>query len=379
MVLPLKTFRLSIAGMEERGYRIFAPDEDEPDKDSEVFFNEKMLHNRDLSEIAARVFRGKIDADEFRACDPLAGSGIRGYRYSDTADKLVINDANPSAVENIERGLDANDIDAEVENQDANVLLSHYRNFFHLIDVDPFGPFTPYLDSAARAANHQSFVGFTATDNAAPSGSYPEVCRRRYASRPLKNSFMHETALRIYIKTVFEAFARYDKCFDPKICFQERHYARVMGRVTESKRRTNRSLDNIGYLSFCPECRWRKFEREEECPECGSETNIAGPLWTGKFADRRFTKEMLNETPEEWQESRELLELVHGEAEILTPFYDLHELCSVLGVQVPKRDEVIDAIREKGYPVARTHFSPNGFRTDAPIEDIKQLVREQSG
>ena len=41
--------------MDERGWKIFAPEEDEPGKDSEVFFNEDMLHNRDLSEIAARV------------------------------------------------------------------------------------------------------------------------------------------------------------------------------------------------------------------------------------------------------------------------------------------------------------------------------------
>jgi tRNA (guanine26-N2/guanine27-N2)-dimethyltransferase len=82
---------------------------------------------------------------------------------------------------------------------------------------------------------------------------------------------MHETGLRIYLKEVFENYARYDKCFDPKFCWHEQHYTRVMGRVTESKKRTNRSLDNIGYLSFCPECRWRKLERKDRCENCGSE------------------------------------------------------------------------------------------------------------
>ena len=37
--------------MEERGLEVFAPEEEEPDKESEVFFNEKMLNNRDLSQI----------------------------------------------------------------------------------------------------------------------------------------------------------------------------------------------------------------------------------------------------------------------------------------------------------------------------------------
>jgi tRNA (guanine26-N2/guanine27-N2)-dimethyltransferase len=47
-------------------------------------------------------------------------------------------------------------------------------------------------------------------------------------------------------------------------------------------------------------------------------------------------------------------------------------------IQVPKREEVIEAIREKGYPVSRTHFAPTGFRTDAPIEDIKDMIEELS-
>ncbi|MFB6217379.1 MAG: hypothetical protein ABEJ72_10535, partial [Candidatus Aenigmatarchaeota archaeon] len=309
--------------MEERGYKIFAPEENEPTKDSEVFFNEKMLHNRDISEIAARIFREKIDTDCFTAADPLSGTGIRGFRYSEIADELYLNDANPRAINSIEKGLEENNIEAEVINEDANVFLSEHHNHLHLIDVDPFGPFTPFLDSTARAARYESFVGLTATDNAAPAGSYPTVCRRRYGSEPLKNSFMHETALRIYIKEVFLNFARFDKCFDPRLCFHERHYSRVMGRVTESKKRANQALDSIGYLSYCPRCRWRELERKERCENCGnSDLRLAGPLWTGKFVDQRFTEKMLDKVPEDWKESQQLLERLHGEAEILTPFYD---------------------------------------------------------
>ncbi|MFB6204721.1 MAG: tRNA (guanine(10)-N(2))-dimethyltransferase [Candidatus Nanohaloarchaea archaeon] len=363
--------------MEERGIRIFAPDEEEPTKDSEVFFNEEMRRNRDLSEIALSVFAGESDIDELRAVDALAGTGIRGMRYAGHADRVFLNDTNPSAVENIERALDENGIDAEVSNKDANVLLSEHRNYFHFIDIDPFGPFTSFLDSAARATNHNGFAGFTATDNAVAAGSYVKTCRRRYGVEPMDESFMHEVGLRIYIGEVFRNYARFDKCFDPKISFHHRHYSRVMGRVTESKRRTNRSLDSMGYLSFCPDCRWRGFERREECPVCGSGTRIAGPLWTGKFVDRRFTEKMLEEFPGDW-ESKEFLETVHGESEILTPFYDMHELASSLKVQVPPRDDVLEAIEERGYPVSETHFSPTGFRTDAPVEDVRQIIEDLS-
>lgn len=365
--------------MEERGWKIFASEEDEPSKDSEVFFNTEMLLNRDISEIAGKVFKEQADIEEFRVCDPLAASGIRGFRYSEIADELHLCDTNPEAVESMEKGLEANNIDAEIHNEDANIVLSGHRNFFHLIDVDPFGPFTKFLDSTARAANHSSFVGFTATDNSAASGSYPTVCERRYGSKPIRNSFMHEIGLRIYIKEVFRNFARFDKCFDPKICFQERHYARVMGRVTESKSRSNRSLDKIGKLSFCPECRWRKLEKVSECDHCGNEElEYAGPLWTGDLGDQRFTEKMLEKMPEHWEDSQEYLGLIHSECQIRTPFYEIHEMCSELDVQAPKTEKVLESLREKGYIVSKTHFEPTGIRTDAPFEDVRRVIENQS-
>lgn len=364
--------------MRERGLEIFAP-EDEPTKESEVFYNEKMLHNRDLSEIAGKVFKQRVDIDEFTTLDAFSASGVRGFRYADFSDQLFLNDTNPEAIKSIEEGIEANDIEAKVSQKNANILMSENRNRFHFIDVDPFGSFLEFLDSTVRASNHTSFVGLTATDNSVTSGSYRKACMRRYNSIPLKNSFMHETGLRIYIKEVFQNYARFDKCFDPKICWHERHYSRVMGRVTESKKRTNRTLDNIGYLSFCRECRWRKLERASKCENCGNEElEIAGPLWTGKIVDQRFTADMLDEMPVEWEDSHDMLEKLDSGAEIITPFYDLHDLCSNMKIQVPKSDKVIDAIREKGYPVSKTHFSPTGFRTDAPIDDVKEIIRSVS-
>ena len=362
--------------MKERGLKIYAP-EGEPKMDDQVFFNPEMLENRDLSQIAAKTFFQKIDIENPNIADPLTGTGIRGLRYAGLGD-IYLNDANPNAVEAAEKALQENSVEASVENKDANVFLSGKQGFFHFIDVDPYGPFTPFLDSTARAANYNSFVGLTATDNSAPTGSYPTVCQRRYGSKPLKNGFMHETALRIYLKEVFRNLARYDKCFDPKFCYQFKHYTRVMGRVTESKKRTNKNLENIGYLSYCDSCGWRKLERVQECGHCGKDVEHAGPLWTGKIADSRFTEKMLENIPGEWEASKEILEKVHAESEIVTPFYNLHELASRHDMSVPKRDSVIEALDEKGYPVSRTHFGPTGIRTDAPLEDILEIMREKS-
>jgi tRNA (guanine26-N2/guanine27-N2)-dimethyltransferase len=343
-------------------------------KDTEVFFNEEMQTNRDLSVLAAKVFSEELD-EEMRICDALSASGIRGMRYASEGE-VWMNDANPSAVEAMKKGLKENSLEAEVSENDTNVFLSEHKNFFHFVDVDPYGSFVNFLDSAARATHYTGFAGFTATDNAAPAGSYRTVCRRRYGATPLKNSFMHETGLRIYIREIFENYARYDKAFDPKVCWHERHYSRVMGRVTESKQRCNNSLENIGYLSHCSNCGWRKLEDVDNCPRCDTETDKAGPLWTGKLSDRRFTQKMLEEMPEEWEDSEEILEKIHGEAEIVTPFYDIHELCSKHKLQVPKRKDVFEALEDTGYPVSLTHFSDTGVRTDAPLDDLLSILKQ---
>jgi tRNA (guanine26-N2/guanine27-N2)-dimethyltransferase len=373
---------MELEKMEERGSFFFASKQEEPDSDMGVFFNDHMVENRDLSEAAFRLAAKRQEMEEVHTLDATAASGIRGFRYADFSDQLVLNDW--STRDALEKGAEANNLKKKVENleltfRDANELMSTDSGRFHLLDVDPYGPFTPFLDSAARASNHNSFVGFTATDVAVAAGSYPKTCRRRYGSRPLKNSFMHETALRIYIHEVFRNYARFDKAFEPKLCFQKRHYCRVMGRVTESKSRCNGNLENTGFLTFCPECRWRKLERKETCENCGNEeVEHAGPLWTGKTSDSRFTEELLDQFPEDWEDSAELLQLLHGEAELSKPFYSIHELASCAGVSSPRRDELLQEIEEIGYPVARSHFDPQGFKTTMPVDQLLELVEEKS-
>lgn len=359
----------------ERGYTIY-PSDEEPTKDADTFYNSHMILNRDISEIALQTYKETTEHDEFHICDPLAASGIRGIRYAKYGDRTIINDANPTAVENIKKALKQNQIEAETTRKDANVLLSQHKNYFTHIDIDPFGPFTNFLDSTARSAKYDSLIGFTATDNAAVSGTYPKVCKRRYGSKPLQTAYQHEVGLRIYIKTIFENFARYDKAFEPRISYQKRHYSRIIGRVTESKKRVNKNLENIGYLSHCKNCLWRDFQETEKCPNCENEVERVGPLWTGRLNDRRFLDKAIERTPEEWEEANQLIKQLREESEIITPYYNIHELCSSLGISSPKIDELVDKIHEKGYPVTKSSFSPLGFRTEAPIDHIRKYIKE---
>lgn len=75
-------------------------------------------------------------------CEPLSGTGVRGIRYvieSKAVDKLILNDISKTAVEIIKKNLNLNGVDAEVYNEDANVLLHKLKGVCDVVDIDPFG------------------------------------------------------------------------------------------------------------------------------------------------------------------------------------------------------------------------------------------------
>lgn len=369
--------------MDERGIALDIEPEDEPTTDSAVFYNTDMVTNRDISVAALAAFQGRQGSD-LRVCDALAASGIRGLRYLAEVDgigELLLNDIKPDAVANIRENIRLNDMEdaaIQVSRKDANLLLTEEFRSLDYVDIDPFGSPAAYLDSTARAVTHEGAVGITATDLGPLYGSYPEVCRRRYGSRTVKCTVGHEIGLRILLKEVFRAFARYDHAFHPLLAWHEQHYSRVVGRVEESKKQCNRLLEHIGILSVCRSCRWRDDVYRERCPHCDATTEQAGPLWTGRLADPKFAGDVEDRLAAAgYDEAEGLIGTLHAEAEIPTPFYATHELASAAGVQAPQKSELIQRLRDQGYRATATHFSPQAVRTDAPLEAIQNAVQDR--
>ncbi len=68
------------------------------------------------------------------------------------------------------------------------------------------------------------------------------------------------------------------------------------------------------------------------------------------------------------------LETLAGELDI--PFhYDTHALARRNNLQVGKLAGIIEALRERGYRATRTHFSPMAVKTDAPFEDVLEVLK----
>ncbi len=370
----------------ERGITLDLEPEPEPTTDDDVFYNTAMVTNRDVS---TACLAAHLDEDaDATVVDALAASGIRGLRYLQEVagvGRVILNDIDADAVAQIRANVAANDTGdrTEVTEGDAAHLLTGRYRGVDVVDIDPFGSPAPYLDAAARAVQHGGGIGATATDLGPLYGSYPEVCRRRYAASSMKNAFGHETGIRILIKEVFQACSRYDHAFEPLLCHHERHYSRVYGRVHESKQQCNRRMDDIGMLDWCRDCDWRGYrdiDAAASCPHCDGRVQRAGPLWTGPLADRRFAATVADELNARGHaDAQTLAATVRDECEITTPFYDTHALAAAAGTPAPAQDALVAAIQEQGYRATRTHFLGRGVRTDAPIDTLHEALMALTG
>ncbi|PVX25271.1 MAG: hypothetical protein CW691_05085 [Candidatus Bathyarchaeum sp.] len=169
-----------------------------------VFYNPTMELNRDLAVLALQAHQ-KLLGQEVSVSEPLTGCGLRGTRFAVEVDgihKVVVNDIKPEATKIAGFNAEMNGVAdiVYVANQDANLFLSRHaapRHRFDYIDVDPFGPPVPYMDSAIRSLRNGGLLALTATDMAPLCGVHPRACLRKYGGVPLRTEYCHELAVRL--------------------------------------------------------------------------------------------------------------------------------------------------------------------------------------
>lgn len=373
--------------IEEGKVRIKIPQFEKVSSKAPVFYNPVMELNRDLSVTALTVYRQKRDED-INICDAFGGSGIRGIRYSKEikgVSMAVVNDLNPLAVEIARENISQNDLtNVTVCREDANLLLRKCRGKFDVVDIDPFGTPSPYVESAAASIKAGGMICVSATDTSALCGTYKKPCIRKYGAKPLRNEYCHETGIRILAGFLCRTFSKYKKCLDFQFSHSTEHYMRLYALVDKGAKKTDQSLENLGYIAHCPKCLNRQVFKgmtpriPDKCPECSEVWNVAGPLWCGKIQNSDFISDMLVMVPDlnlnTENKVLKLLERCYDESDAQPTFYDIHAVCRKLKISAPPLDKIINAIKNEGYNVARTHFNPNGLKTNAPLPFIEKII-----
>ncbi len=346
----------------------FVPEESLTKK-SNVFYNTAMEYQRDVTIACLKVSKPS------EVLLPLAASGVRGVRIAKEVgcDKIMFNDANPSACRLMERNLKLNKVPKkyyEIRNEDARKMMLEKR--YDYVDIDPFGSPIEFIRNIGSCVKNGSLLGVTATDSGALAGKFAKACFRRYGVKVLTNDFPKEIGVRVLITSVMQHLSAIDMAFQP-LYSHGNHYFRVIGRVERGATNTDDNLNKIRMVSYCQKCLKREIGIREKC-ECGKRYSHIGPIWTGPTKDTGFVNAMLKEffnsgfrNPKELQTTIE---------EIDVPFYyDLHSICKKLRKSPPKMEMLFEKLKKKGYKVSRTRFCMNGFRTDAEIKTIKKIIK----
>lgn len=373
--------------IKEGQIRIKIPQFDKVTSKAPVFFNPVMELNRDLSVVALTMYR-QLKGDDMTICDAFGGSGIRGIRYAKEIDGVslaVVNDLNPLAVKLANENIQQNGLtNVKACREDANLILRKCKGKFDVVDIDPFGTPSPYVESAAASLKAGGLICVTATDTSALCGTYKKPCIRKYGAKPLRNEYCHETGLRILAGFLCRTFSKYKKCLDFQFSHSTEHYMRLYAMIDKGAKNTDESLENLGYIAHCPKCLNRQIFKgmtpkiSIDCPDCGEVWNVGGPLWCGEMQNSEFLSGMLDMIPEmeinQKKEVTKLLEKCLAESDAPPTFYDIHAICRKLKISAPPLEGVINLINDGGYIVTRTHFNPNGLKTDAPLSFIENAI-----
>ncbi len=376
---------------------IKVPKFDKVSSSAPVFYNPRMEFNRDISILALQTFQEEIGR-EINICDVFGGSGIRAIRYKKeifNVNEVAVNDISSLAIEQSKENAINNNVEIDFYQKEANMILRENRGIFDVIDIDPFGTPSYFVDSVGYSLKKDSLLCITATDTSALCGTYKEPCIRKYNAKPYKSEYCHENGIRILAGFVSLTLAKYKKYIeDIKLSHSSEHYMRLYIKINKGSAATDNSLaNNIGYISHCKKCLYRvpvvglASSIPDYCPVCGEKLISAGPLWIGRIQNSEFISKMIEKLDENNPNNKKLntenkiLKLLNTcieEANSPITFYDIHIICRNLKISAPKIVDVMDKITEEGFKVSKTHFNPIGLKSDIDILRLKEIIKSLS-
>ncbi|KAL0424519.1 UNVERIFIED_CONTAM: putative tRNA (guanine(26)-N(2))-dimethyltransferase 2 [Sesamum radiatum] len=196
-----------------------------------------------------------------RVLEALSASGLRSIRYAREVDgigQVVALDNTKASVEACRRNIKFNGSMAcsKVESQlaDARVYMLTHPKEFDVVDLDPYGTPSTFLDSAVQSVVDGGILMCTATDMAVLCGANGEVCYSKYGAYPLRGKYCHEMALRIVLACIESHANRYRRYIVPVLSVQMDFYVRVFVRIYTSASAMKNTPLKLSYVYQCTGC-----------------------------------------------------------------------------------------------------------------------------
>ena len=362
-----------------------------------AFFNPLASLNRDLS-----IYLYNIFLDDYynkkntliTFADSFGGIGSRGLRVAVEVPKvsqIYINDINKLAIAAAKESAILNNVREKCFfsiNEVCNFLISRptERNKrFTIIDLDPFGSPSPFIDCVLRSIEDEGMISITATDTAVLSGIYQTVCMRKYFGLSINNTYSNEVAIRLLISSIALIAARLGISLSPIFVNSNRHYLRVFLKISLSNSEANKVFDNLGYIRHCFKCGDRNLINiysQELCPRCRIKFNIAGKLWIGNLFNKNIISNLLKKyfledlkKDKKNKQIKQIFNISLQELDNIPYYFSVDEIGSMLKSSPKKLNEIIDKIVSSGYLASKTIFRSTGLKTNASMADILSILK----
>ncbi|KAJ4973032.1 hypothetical protein NE237_006206 [Protea cynaroides] len=353
--------------------------------------------------------KGPEEMKPCRVLEALAASGLRALRYAREVEgvgKVVALDNDKASVEACKRNIKFNGSVAmsKVESHlaDARVFMLTHPKEFDVVDLDPYGSPSVFLDSAVQSVVDGGMLMCTATDMAVLCGGNGEVCYSKYGSYPLRGKYCHEMALRILLACIEGHANRYKRYIVPVLSVQMDFYVRVFVRIFTSASAMKNTPLKLSYVyqcigcdSFHLQCLGRPVAKNnsirylpgfgpvvpQECSDCGKKFNMGGPIWSAPIHDEEWVasilanvKSMKDRYPA-YDRISAVLTTISEELQDVPLFVSLHSLCATLKCTSPSAVMFRSAVINAGYRISGTHVNPLGLKSDAPMDVIWDIMR----
>lgn len=353
-----------------------------------VFYNPEAVISRDYTTV---LLKSVMNGREFYFVDALAGTGIRGIRIAlENNGKGILNDIDPRAYSYIKKNIAVNDLVGKLEayNHEANSLLNnlvHAGLFIDYVDIDPYGSPIPFIDSALKVFGRTGYLGVTATDTGPLTCTYKHKALTRYWSNCVKVDFEKEFASRLLVASISSRAAAIELEAIPILTLVYRHYIRVFFKVYRSSLRAHRLLsDCIGYIWYCERTLERGFVKEiSEAKELkcidGSIPVIMGKIWICELYNPELItrlNQVLGEFTWVSHKTHRINRTIMEECMINTPYIRLDRLCAVNKLNMPRMDDLLKKLMERGIKCSRTHMDPRGIRAVCDHSSLVETIRE---
>ncbi|EGG18504.1 putative N(2),N(2)-dimethylguanosine tRNA methyltransferase [Cavenderia fasciculata] len=397
---------------------------------NEVFYNPVQEFNRDLSILMIQLFieqrnkelkeKGKPER-KFKLLEALSATGLRSIRYAkeiEGLESILTNDIEPAAVESIKKNRDYNNVDPNLlipNLGDATMVMYQHRDprkQFDIVDLDPYGAPSIFIDGAVQSVADGGLLCVTATDAAILCGNYPETCYAKYGSVPLKGDACHEMAVRILLHTIETHANRYKRHIVPVLSMSIDFYVRVFVRVYSSPLECKKSFSRLSNIYSCVGCgsfrtvplgqleivgnggvekrdgsnikyktpMLNRHMSSTTCEFCKKGLHVAGPFWSAPIHNVDVCKSALafvEKHPAKFNTAKKIFGMVTAAAEELPDalfYFKNDHFSAVLHTTSLPGNVIRSAILNGGYRVSSSHVQPC-IKTDAPQDFLWDIYK----